>query len=498
MSFAAKRRSDDQKSHLILGSVLAQVLMSVIVLLTPGLAMAAEWKTNAGLRIGEAYTDNVGLDDSDKEGEFITTVTPDLSLEGKGARANIKLLGVVEFNDVGGDADSYNPQLQADADVELIKDFFFVEGDASARQTAIDPFSASGDTSLNERDNKTTTYQYGVSPYISARLKSFAVAQLRYRYDDQINRGEEVDDSTRESANFSLNSGPDFTKITWGFLGNWSKTNFDDQSGEVSATESSDNELISATLRLGYRINRKWQLTTSYGKEWNDFISNRDTDDKTWTLGLVWTPTSRTKLDVDYGERFFGKTPALKFTHKHKHSTIKVNYLRELTDSRSIRQQQIPLSDLDIFDQLVDAFGDSVLEQSIILTTPVNVTLVNEQFDVSYSLKGKRTTIDIKGYQSKQIREDLVSTESTFNRFSISADRKLSSRLSANGRISWDERENEQSEKADTYRYSLGLTQKIGPNTNLSCNYTFSQRDSDLIDDDYDENKINLSIRHNF
>lgn len=474
-------------------------LFALLILLTANTVLAAEWKASAGLRIGEVYTDNVQLEDSDKESELVTTVTPNFNLEGKGARANVKLLSSAEFNDSGGDTESFNPQLQANGDIELIEDLFFIEGDASARQTAIDPFSASGDTSINERNNTTTTYQYSVSPYLSTRIKKFAIAQIRYRYDDQINREDEVDDSSRESVNLSLSSGEDFTKITWGLSGSWSKTNFDDQMGEISTTESSDNEFISATLRLGYRIDRKWQLTASYGKEWNDFISNNsDIDDDIWTLGFVWTPTPRTNLEIDYGERFFGDTPAVRFTHRHKRSTIEVNYERELTDSRSVRQQQFALSDINGFGQNIDPFNSGLLQNSFNLTTPFNSTLENEQFDLSYSIKGQRTSVDITMSQSRQTRQEIDNIETTYNRIGVGVDRKLSSKLSLNARISWDEREDEQNEKADTYRYSLGLTQKLGPSTNLSFNYTFSQRDSDRADDDYDENRINLSIRHDF
>lgn len=487
MGFATVRNSINQVFIRWEGS--SRYLFAVFIILAADVVSAAEWKASTGLRVGEVFTDNIRLTDSDKDSEFVTTVTPNINLEGKGSRANIKLIGAVEFNNLGGDAENYNPELQADGDIELIEDLFFVEGNTSARQTAIDPFSASGDTSINERNNTTTTYQYSVSPYFTTRLKKFAVVQVRYRYDEQINREGEVDDSSRESASFNFNSGNDFTTITWGLLGSWSKTDFDDRSGEIATTESSDNEFKSATLRLGYKINRKWQLTTSYGKEWNDFISSSsDVDDDFWSLGFVWTPTPRTNLEVDYGERFFGDTPALKFTHKHKRSTIEINYLRELTDSRSIRQQQSVLSDIN----------SALLQNSFNLTTPFNSTLENEQFDLSYRIKGKRTSADISIKQSRQTRQEVENSETTFNRIGIGADRRLSTKLSLNARISWDERENEQNEKADTYRYSLGFTQKVGSNTNLSLNYTFSQRDSDLADDDYDENRIDVSIRRNF
>ncbi len=487
-----------QPDSTVLGKGLRPLLIAVCLASFSAPGVAAEWRGSTGLKIGETYSDNVRLDSEDEKSEWTTVITPNISLTGKGARADVSLMAAVEFNTLGGDADSVNPQLQADAGVEVVEDFFFIDADASARQTSIDPYSSYGFSNLNERDNRTTTYDYSISPYISTRFKDYATLLLRYNYDSQINRDDDLDDSDRESATFSLRSGREFGRFDWGINGNYSKTDFDDDEGRISATDNSDNEFISSSVDLGYQLNRKWRVTSTFGKEWNDFISDDDIDDTFWEAGIVWNPTKRTNLKLGFGERYFGDTPSLDFTHSHKRSTFKLSYEKELTDSRSLRTRGDVFSAFDSFGDPVNPFTDDILRPSRNFTSAENATLVNEEFDASIELKGNRTTVTLDARRSKQVRQD-NSDESVFSGYSISADRRLSSKLSLDLRYSWDHREERDTdEESTTSWYDVSLRREIGPNTSISIQYSYTDRDSDLADDDYSENRFSLYLSTKF
>ena len=464
----------------------------------PG-AMAAEWRVDTGVRVGEVYSDNIRLDGDDEKSEWVTVLSPTVDLEGKGARADVNLKADFEFNSLGGNSDSFNPRIQGDASVELLEDLFFIDADVRSNQTAVNPFSSFGSSNFNESGNRTTTYNYSVSPYLVSRIGSFARVRLRYNYDIQENRGDELDDSTRESASLGFNSGPDFTRFTWGVFGSYSKTDFDDRVGSISPTESSDNEFISAAVRLNYRISRKWQLTSSFGQEWNDFISlDDDIDGDTWSAGIVWTPNKRVDLELGYGERFFGETPTARLSYRHKRSEIQLNYERSVTDSRSLRQQGDIFSGISSFDQLLNVLSRGVLSGSGGFTTPNNSTLVNEQFDFSYSLKGKRTTLTFDARRSEQTAQE-SNRENVFSGFSVSADRKLSGNLSVNFRYSWDEREDKLLErKSNTDWYTLSFNRQLGPNTNLTFSYDYSDRDGGDFGNGYNGNRLSLYLTVNF
>ena len=41
-------------------------------------------------------------------------------------------------------------------------------------------------------------------------------------------------------------------------------------------------------------------------------------------------------------------------------------------------------------------------------------------------------------------------------------------------------------------RYFAGLSRQLGVKTSVAFNYTYSDRDSERLDDDYTENRVNL------
>lgn len=477
------------------------LFLSLLVFLTvTESTLAAEWRSSVGLKAGETYSDNAGLSQRNKNDDFVTVVTPNIKIDGRGARANLNVRSALEFNSQDdNNGDNFNPQLRAHGDVELIEDFFFIDADATARQTAIDPFVATDETSINTRDNSTTTYQYGVSPYISSHLKDYASYQLRYSYDEQMNRGGALDDSNRESALFNLNSGEYFGRLSWGLVGSYSATDYNDAVGAISPTDNSDNEFISASLRLGYQLDRKWHVTGTVGEEWNDFISaNNDIDGSFWSAGIVWTPNTRTEVNLNYGERFFGSNPSATIKYHHKKSTFNLGYTRSVTDTRSIRTLGDVLNERNSFGEAIDPFTAYLLSLFSNFTFIENDTIIDERLNASYNLKGKRTTLTLAGDRSDQTSEN-SNIKNTFSRYSISASRTLVSNLTCNLGYTWDKRENGLTgDTATSDIYRLGFTRQLGPNTNLSLNYSYITRNSDRANDDFDQNRISLFLSITF
>jgi uncharacterized protein (PEP-CTERM system associated) len=465
-------------------------IMSVVLVFD---VTAAEWERKASLSVGETYTDNVELEENNEDSKLITIVRPTISLTGRGSRANLALTAAFEFNDLGGDTDPFNPRIRADADAELVEDFFFIDADLSSNQSTIDPFSSTGGSQLNDNDNVTTTYNYSVSPYIVRHFGQTADFQLRYTYDDQINRGDELSDSVRESVLATLQSGKDFSRISWTLTGDYQETEFDDND---STGQDGNNEKLSGDIKLGYQLNRKLQFNGTVGKEWNNYqtFDDDDTDEKFWDVGILWEPSKRTSFDVGYGERFFSSTPRFKFSHKTRRTTFSSSYSRSLTDTRSERGNTNPFSDEE---QEAIEFLEQVFNQPLFLTN--NATFrdqgifINELFNNSLALKGKRTTATLFLRESKQIRED-VDEDGIFTSYGLRLERNLSSKYTLNSRLSLDERKDEAGLKSDTLRFYLSLRRKLGVRSSVTIDYSFSDRDSDRIDDDYKENRISLNF----
>lgn len=453
-------------------------------------ANSADWKSSAKISAGAVYTDNVDLVSNGKESDLTPTLTPSISLHGKGARASVDLTAAAEINGQGGSNDSINPRLQADAKAELWERIAFIDLNATATQNSIEPLSVAGSGNLNNRGNKTTTYSYKVSPYLKSRFRGLADTELRYTYNGVSHSEGSVGDTTSETVNLSIQSGPDFKLFDWGV--NASNRTTDNDQGQVS-------ELSAIDLDLGYQFNRKWRVTASIGTESNDFTSTQSSKDGTrWDLGAVWTPNARTSLDFGFGDRFFGSTKRLTLTHSSKRSTLSATYSQDLTDSSTL------LSDQVVF-FLVDAFGQPILDPStgdpLLLTQNIstisNSSFVNDQFRVNYSIKGRRTTLTLNGNISEQTYQDSTREVSHLG-MGASISRQLSGKISGDVGLNWNESEEQgtATSKSDTWKLSAGISQELGPKTNLRFNYSFTDRSSNQSGQSYEENRLSLTLNH--
>jgi len=454
---------------------------------------AAEWTATAGVAPAVTYTDNVCLSHDDEQGEWIALVTPDVSVRGDGRRANLDLTASVEMNSLSdskieelgcnpagfGNRKQFAPRLSANADAILVEDWLNIDANAYIYQTDVTPYAAGGGDSLNRTGNTNTTTYYTVSPYVARRFKDVAELLLRYTWDEQFNSEDAVRDSTEESVLFTLGSDPATAAFIWGLQADYSNVKYGD--GALDVRDAPDSELASAQLNLGYQFNRYWRINGFYGEENNDFTSFSDEiDGNMWDVGLRWTPNSRTVVEVGTGDRFFGATPRFSISHEHKRSVFSASYNRDLTYDRNIRT----LGD-----------GGSGGNQVPLSTSPI----LDERFTLGYAYNWRRSTLRLDASHSDQTRAE-DEQNSTFRRFSLSLNRSLSSQLSVNGSLSWDEQQplGERSDfivDSETLSFRLGIQRSFNSNTDLSLDYLFTDRQSDRESDGYTENRITFTIR---
>ena len=456
-------------------------------------ASAAEVSTSSGVTAGMIYTDNTDLEESDKKSELAAVIRPYISLRRKSARTTLDLIAELEYNTLGSGSNTLNPRVQANANAELREDLAFIDARATASRNVIDPFSAAGSDSTDRADNQTTTYTYTLSPYITNHFESFADLLTRYSFSSVDNSDSEANDSDSHAFSMVLNSGSDFPRIPWGLIGNYRKTDY---------AGGSDSELISADARVGYKFTRIWQINASVGREWNDFTSTRsDVDGFRWDFHVIWTPNTRTSLDIGYGDRFFGSTPSFNFQHRSRRSVITASYSRDLTDANRV------LSEQDVF-EVTDALDEPIPVDERITGDPQSVSpiqtrlddsqIVDERFIVAYSLIGRRTTLTLNGNYSKQTPQDSQGDDK-FQRYGITLSRQLSRVMSADTSVNWHrEEEDEENSSSNTWYFRMGLSRELNPKSSLRLAYTHADRDSDQVDDSYEENRIDFSIRVDF
>lgn len=485
--------------------------------LLPGIAYSAEWQREVAVHVSSYLSDNVCLRNTDKDARAAATITPDIFVRGEGARASLYLAAAVEYNSLGdsslecgrgaaglgGNRKAWIPSVRYLGDLEVVDNWLTLESDAFVGRNPIDPFAAGGRDNLSGRDNTNIIYDYGVGARIEQRVFDDADMLLRYRYSQQYNDANLYGDSSEDSVEFDLGTERSGNRFTTGVAGRYSKVKYD----KTDRNLAFDNTLASAEIRAALVLTSTWQINALVGEEWNEFTSIRDdVDGSYWDAGLRWTPNSRIEVAIGTGERFFGSTPRAHIRYYHKRSELTASYTRTLTFPRNLRTA-------DIFDDplVPDIGGDPDFGQlpgdpltvdgqpTFIGNTPI----INKRLALRYRFTGRRTTISLGAANSEQVRTE-DAAEAEFSDVSLTFSRSLSPTLSGNARLSWSEREGEGSivgrfgQRSQTWRAGVGLSRLLGNNTTLSLNYLYTKQDSEFDLNRYRENRLMLSIRHQF
>ena len=445
------------------------VAMLGSILFSPELH-AAKWDVSKSVSLNEVYTDNVRLANSGKESDFITQVTPSISVNGKGARASVNFSGSLRYDMGGRNSGSITPHLRGKANTELVRDHFFVDATASITQNAIDPYGDIAVDNINKTGNVTTSYQFSVSPYYKIRIKDVGDLNVRYRYTNTSHSEGPASNSGKSQLSADFNVDSKSSKFTWGVRTDASSS---------SNSGSSNSNLSSTNVMWGYQFNRRWQINGSLGRDWNDYRSTRSSvSGFRWTLNTNWTPNPRTFLKIGYGGRYFGSTPTLDFTYKSRRSSIKLGYSRIVTDANS---------------QLDALAIDPVTGQVFPVALLVNDIYIDERFTGSYVLQGRRTTLTLSGTQSKQIYENSPQN-SELTKLGLRLDRTISGKVSANVGVNWYQQDRSANTSAQTWQGHLGLTVKLGRKTSMNVGYSYNKRDDDVPANSYEENRANIGL----
>ncbi len=464
------------------------------------------------------YTDNVCLSNTNKKDSLdlglngIGLVTPSASFSSQGSRASFNIDGSVQFNALtnsqledecedgfnagrfnNGEREQFAPNINATGSGILIEDWVTVTGSATANQNQVSPFVGANTDALNRNGNTNTFYRYTISPVLSRRIRDTARYSVRYSHSQVINSQDAVSDSTSDlvSANLSNNES---SRLSSSLLGNYRRVQYSESDFINSSTGQvvprQDTELKSAGLRLGYQIDRRWQVNGETGWEWNDFeqyYKGSDTGGSVWDFGVLWTPTQRTTVGVGMTSRFFGNAPRVNISHRRKKSLFTASYNKSITFANDIRTQQDLLNPNYINNYALDSNG------------PV----LDERFTLGYSYTGRRATINLSGSQSQQTQAD-NGEESTFQGLALSVSPQVSRVYTVSGTVAWNDSQTDSIfgapnsqfflENSEYWITSVSVGRPINTRASMSLSYQYTDQTSNNSFDEYTENQIMATV----
>jgi len=295
------------------------------------------------------------------------------------------------------------------------------------------------------------------------------------------------------------------------FLRYYDETNEGDLTDKSSTLESDSyggglRWLISSRLLLDLSYNSPMgtQLDID-GKQQDDYTA----------AAVIWEPSQRTKLKINYGHRFYGESYSLDFIHQNKRLTNSITYVEDVRaftrnnyDSVTLGSYWCPPGDLpntsvcfisnngtlNFDDYQLITLNDFILEEDFDLS-------LNRELEWSSELKLSRTTFSVS--LSSSTRENLntrVEDENQSASFSIK--RKISGK--SNIRLNLEYTNNhfalkQINERQDRYRrYSLEYDKSLNSKLTIKFGLSHLNRFSTTQSFNYDEDRIYLKFSKGF
>ena len=285
------------------------------------------------LGVTQTWTDNLRLNDQNKDAALITTLSPGFSLSSRSGA----LRGTLDYSLNGiayvkSDQPSHiQNALSANLQAELINDTFFVDMRAIIGQQNASAFGVQSAPSLGSQsaatslanDNQRETGTLTVSPLLRGMLGGVATYELRGDVTRTEVRGSSLGDSRSSGGSLLVNE--------WnaGVVGWWLQANSQRTKSSSAATATNHNDALK--VGLNYRPDVDWYFTVNAGSERNNYQGTGNANGATAGLTTQWTPTPRTRVNGNWQHHNYGNTHGLSFEHRLARSVLSFSDTQSVT-----------------------------------------------------------------------------------------------------------------------------------------------------------------------
>lgn len=302
-------------------------------------AQAGNWTITPSLSVTETFTDNSGLktDNDDRNSDFLTQVSPGLSVNGAGGRTSLNLNYAFNQNYYhrGTQQDEYNNQLAAVGQAELLKRVFFVDGQAAILQIVEDGTQATANSPAGQNVNRTETRSYNLSPFIRQHFGQWLEAEPRYTFNQTTTESNNVQDTITQTGTITVNGGRRFAIFPWSVVASERRTQYD------GGRATDKDHRVDGTF--SYVLDRRLTLTGGVGWEYiEDPGLVEEPKGITWSGGFTARPSSRTSLQFSYGDRFGDRNISASVNHRLSvRTSVSASYTESIQTSQSLIAQQV-------------------------------------------------------------------------------------------------------------------------------------------------------------
>jgi uncharacterized protein (PEP-CTERM system associated) len=387
-------------------------------------AVRAAWQVKPSVEVRETWSDNPELrNDSDKRSQFITSVSPGLTVTNDTPRLQVSAsyrLNAFAYSDERAGNQRMNSSLNANVRGNPIPDFLYFDASAGIAQTPVSAFGPVSDSPYSG-SNRSEVRSYRVSPYIMHQFGNFATTQLRYTHDLVDSDLGGYGRSKGDTVELAVNSGPSFKTLGWGLR--LDRENLEDGIAPASINSS-------ALASLQYSLTRQFSLTATGGYDKFDYETmGGGTKGASWSLGFSLEPSARTSLKMSAGRRYYGNSYFLAASHRSRNTVWSINYSDDVSTSRNNFLLPSAVDTAVMLNQMYQTnFPDPVQRAAFVeayiralglprsLPNPINYFSnrysLQRQFNTSMAWRSSRTTAMVTLFKMRRQALSLVEYDS--------------------------------------------------------------------------------------
>ena len=494
---------------------------------------AVNWDIEPSVTFRETYTDNLFLDEDDKEDDFITEINPALSItgQGKGFSLSSEITSQnIYYLDNSDESDNFF-QANLRTNMALLDEWLYLDVDGRFFQRNTSAGGRRSIDNLNITGNRSDVLSYTVSPYFNHNFaNNFTVVirpsfgKVEFDNDDETTN---VNDLEQRSLAASINSGPSFTRSSWGI-------NFNASEDEFGSGIQEQRERESISAYFSHQLNSDWSLIFRGGREENDINGvPSQNNGNFYSAGFVWTPTdrfslealggknnteatirylptTRTDINVSWRDRDVGLITGTTWSADMSHRTRRSTWTMVYTDSITNNQRLILENPQPRF--LLGEDGNPILDEDTglpLIFIDGEFVLNNDEFrrkraqlGVDYNTGKTKLGLSVYAEERESIQNNNnggLGRDQESVGLTASATYQLSRNSDLVADFFADDSEFQETGNEDSYlRFSFGYVNRPSLLTEWAIRLYRTERDGDLLNNNYDENRLMFEFTKRF
>ncbi|HXV30782.1 MAG TPA: TIGR03016 family PEP-CTERM system-associated outer membrane protein [Sinorhizobium sp.] len=478
------------------------VFAAIVAMIGVDSSFAADTRITPRISVFQWFSDNIDEEPSArKQSDFITSVSPGISMRSDAARVRFSLdydVDIIRYWSED-ENDRESNRLFHLGTAELWRELLFVDTRASITQERTTSVGGASPVDQTFTTNRTEVRTYSVSPYIRNHFGDFADSELRYTFAQTYYSESIFSDATTNRLTGSLVSGAQFSQTLWTVFLDAGEV---DRSGDIAAlTRSEDISWRTAELRNQYVVNQYASVLANIGYERiEDPTLIDEPDGPIWAIGFRFTPSGRTTVDALYNYRYEDYFPSIAITHELSPLTrFRASYFETLQVAGTSFQQNLTFLDVDEFGNYIDRRTAELFRAGNSNFGLSDSSVRFKRFNASVTSTRERNRYGVLAFYDERLTE-LTNIEETAVGGAITYGRDLTvnTRLNATARYRHQDLGTPDGREDDYYNFGTNLVYFMNEKLQMVVTYNFVRRDSNINARDYTENIVGVGLIKSF